>query len=151
MKRPRPVPKAIRDVIVLMVYGRPDDSAGAPVDFIEAAKLCDVKPSVVRKWLDRSEVRALLRAERRAYREAICSGNEGALKRVRDTSENGMCVVASVRTLENLNEEASRPGGNVPMQPGFVIIVQQAPQGAQAQPSPMVIEATPVRRELDQE
>jgi hypothetical protein len=37
-------------------------------------------------------------------REAVCAGNEGALKRVRDTSENGMTVCAAVRSLEQLNE-----------------------------------------------
>ena len=57
-KRPRPVPKPVRDVIVLMVRGRSDDPDGKPIDFVEAAKLCDVKPDVMRRWLDRPAVRS---------------------------------------------------------------------------------------------
>src|SRR5689334_15710687 len=94
LKRPRPIPKAVRDAITLMVYGKIDDPDCAPVDFITAAKLSGIKPDVMRRWLDRAEVRALLRSERRAFREAICAGNEAALQRVRDKSANGMVTVA---------------------------------------------------------
>ena len=149
-KRPRPVPKQIREMIVLMVYGQPDDPDGRPLDFIEAAKRCEVKPDVARRWLDRPEVRAFLHAERRAFREAICCGNESALKRVRDKSENGMCVVASVRTLENLNEEASAPGRGVPIAPGFQIVIMVPPPPQVPLGSP-AIDVTPARPELDAE
>jgi hypothetical protein len=50
-------------------------------------------------------LRALLHAERRAFRAAICAGNELSLARVRDRSENGMAVIGAVRTLENIAEE----------------------------------------------
>ena len=110
LETPKAVPKAVRDALVLMVRGRPDDPDGRPLDFIAAGKVCGIKPDVMRRWLDRPEVIKLLRAERRVYREAVCSGNEGALARVRDTSENGMCVVHAVRTLEN----SSRRGGGTP-------------------------------------
>jgi hypothetical protein len=116
-KRPQPIPRKLRDAISLMVYGRPDDQDCAPLTFIEAAKGAGIAPDVMRKYLDRPNVRALLRSERRAFREAICAGNEGALKRVRDTSQNGMCTVAAVRALEALDGEdavrspdAPRPG-----------------------------------------
>jgi hypothetical protein len=68
-------------------------------------------------------VRKLLLAERRVFRDAVCAGNEGALKRVRDKSENGMAV----RTLENLAEETTHnPRGSVTM-PGLIIQVINAP------------------------
>ena len=104
LKRPRPIPKAVRDAIALMVYGKIEDPDCAPVDFITAAKLSGIKPDVIRRWLDRAPVRALLRSERRAFREAICAGNEAALQRVRDKSANGMVTVAAVRALEQIDE-----------------------------------------------
>jgi hypothetical protein len=88
-----------------MVFGKIDDPDCKPLNFIEAAKLAGIKPDVMRRWLDRAEVRALLRSERRAFREAICAGNEAALQRVRDESANGMCVVAAVRSLEQISED----------------------------------------------
>jgi hypothetical protein len=104
LKRPRPIPRSVRDAITLMVYGKIEDPDCAPVDFITAAKLSGIKPDVMRRWLDRAPVRALLRSERRAFREAICAGNEAALQRVRDKSANGMVTVAAVRALEQIDE-----------------------------------------------
>jgi hypothetical protein len=103
-ERPRPIPKAVRLAVALMVAGKRDDPDCAPLSFIEAAKLAGIKPDVMRRYLDRTNVRALLRSERRTFREAICAGNEGALRRVRDKSANGMVVVASVRALEQLGD-----------------------------------------------
>jgi hypothetical protein len=125
-KKPRTVPKKVRDAIVFMVRGRPDDADGKPIDFIEAAKLADVKPDIMRQWLDRPEARAFLRAERVAFRAAVCAGNELALKRVRDGSENGMAVIGSVRALEQIDEEETRPNrGGIVQTPGFVIVINQ--------------------------
>ena len=93
------------------------------MDFIEAGKLAGIKPDVMRRWLDRPEVIKLIRAERRAFRESICAGNELALKNVRDKSENGMAVINSVRTLEQLHEDKSKPGwsGDRIVMPGLVV------------------------------
>jgi hypothetical protein len=96
LQRPRPIPRRVRDVITLMVYGRIDDESCAPVDFVEASNLAGIKPDVMRRWLDRAEVRALLLKERKAFRAAICAGNEQALQRVRDKSLNGMATVAAM-------------------------------------------------------
>src|SRR5258706_15530499 len=105
-KKPAPVPKKVKTAIEIMVRGRPDDEDAKPVDFVEAAKLAGVEAWVVRQWIDRAEGRKFLAAERRAFREAVCAGNELALKRVRDTSENGMAVIGSVRALEDISEDA---------------------------------------------
>jgi hypothetical protein len=124
-KKPAVVPKKVRAAIVLMVRGRPDDEDNKPLDFVEAAKLADVQAYVVRNWLDRTEGRKYLAAERVAFRITVCAGNELALKRVRDTSENGMAVIGSVRALEGLDEEAKSSGrGGIQQAPGFVIVIQ---------------------------
>jgi hypothetical protein len=144
-KKQATVPKKVRDAIKIMVRGRPDDEAAKPVDFVEAAKLADVNSWVVRQWLDRVEGRAFLKAERRAFRDAVCAGNELALKRVRDTSENGMAIIGSVRALEQIDEEAQVHGrGGVQQTPGLIINIINAP-GAQPRtipgtPAPVTIE-----------
>jgi hypothetical protein len=138
-QRPRPLPKHVRRMLELMVRGRPDDPDYAPLSFIEAGRLAGIKPDIARKWLDRPEVRSFLRAERKAFREAINCGNEAALARVRDTSDNGLAVVRSVQALEQLDEQhATREGRGGPALPGFVILVSNAP--ANMQRSPVVIE-----------
>jgi hypothetical protein len=126
-KKPRPIPKAVRAAIQAMVYGREGDDECKPLDFIEAAKECGVKPDVMRRWFDYPHFVALLRAERKAFRTAICAGNEAALRRQRDTSRNGMVVVAAVRGLEQLDDhEAARPQGEH-HSPGIVIRIVQPP------------------------
>jgi len=145
-KRPRPIPRAVRDAINLMVFGKMDDADCAPLDFIEAAKLSGIKPDVMRRYLDRPSVRALLRAERRAFRDAICAGNELALRKVRDQSRNGMASIAAVRALEQLDEQDhGRPGDSDKQMPGLTIIIEQ-PQ----HPAPVTtIDVTPHGRNTD--
>jgi hypothetical protein len=50
----------VRNAITLMVYSKLDDPDRKPLDFIEAAKLAEIKLDVMRRYLDRAEVRALL-------------------------------------------------------------------------------------------
>jgi hypothetical protein len=133
-KRPQPIPRKLRDAISLMVYGRPDDPDCAPLAFIDAAKASGIAPDVMRKYLDRPNVRALLRSQRRAFREAICAGNEGALKRVRDTSQNGMCTVAAVRALEALDGEDAVRSPDAP-RPGVTIVVRQVTEPSPVSPA----------------
>jgi hypothetical protein len=138
--KPR-VPKYVRQMLELMARGRPDDPDCAPLSFIEAAKTVGMKPDVARRWLDRSEVRRLLLAERRVFRDALSAGNEGALARVRDKSENGMAVIGAVRTLEQLSEDdTTRTHSGIATSPGFVIVIKDGP--SQPSPAPM-IDVTP--------
>jgi hypothetical protein len=154
-QRARPIPANVRQACGLMVYGRDDDPDCKPLDMIEAAKTAGVKPDVFRRWLDRSNVRAYLMAERRTFRSAVCAGNEAALKRVRDDSPNGMAVVASVRALEQIDEEGQTGRPHDP-KPGVTIrivnVVQQAPAPSAApmieinpQPSPRPMSPPPPR------
>jgi hypothetical protein len=141
LKRLRPIPRPVRTAITLMVYGKIEDPDCAPLDFITAAKLSGIKPDVMRRWLDRAEVRALLRSERRAFREAICAGNEAALQRVRDKSANGMVTVAAVRALEQIDEAEPHRRGPQESPHVTIRIVQVA---APAAASITTIEAKPV-------
>ena len=88
LKRPRPIPKKVGAAIVMMVRGLPDDEDQRPLSFIAAAKAAGIGPDTMRRYLDRPEVIVMLRRERRAYREALCGGNEGA--RRRSATEVGM-------------------------------------------------------------
>jgi hypothetical protein len=109
-----------------------------------------IKPDVMRRYLDRPDVRALLLAERRAFRAAICGGNEGALLRVRETAQNGMAVVAAVRALEELEAPRDERGVNVTVntavgvggiRPGYVI---RLPKYDEPPAAPLEAEAQPV-------
>lgn len=140
LKRLRPIPRPVRTAITLMVYGKIEDPDCAPVDFITAAKLSGIKPDVMRRWLDRAPVRALLRSERRAFREAICAGNEQALRRVRDKSANGMVTVAAVRALEQINEDP-HSRGVAPESPHITINI--VPPPALSAPPMKVLEHLP--------
>jgi hypothetical protein len=140
LKRPQPMPAKLREAICLMVYGHPDDIDCRALSFIEAAQETRIKPDVMRRYLDRPDVmrryldrpdvRALLLAERRAFRAAVCGGNEGALLRVRETAQNGMAVVAAVRALEELENPRQGSGVTVnvgvrqDIRPGYVIRLQ---------------------------
>jgi hypothetical protein len=134
--KPQPIPRAVRQAIKLMVYGDPDDPDGRPLPFIEAGKACGVKPDTMRRYLHRPNVCALLRAERRLFREAINAGNEGALMRIRDKSPNGMAVIGSVRALEQLDDADStaRLGAGVRPPPGLIVVVNTLA------PAPRVVE-----------
>ena len=73
------------------------------VDFIEAARRCEIAPDVMRKVLGRSEVQTLLRQERRIHLAGICAGNPTALRLVRDAPQgNQNAKVAAARVLEEL-------------------------------------------------
>jgi hypothetical protein len=126
-QRPRPIPANVKAVIHLMVWGDDANPDALPLDLIAACAAADVKPYRMRRYLDRPAVIAHLRAEHRKFREVVCSGNTAALRRVRDTSENGMAIVGAVRALDGMQaEEAAR--ADAPS-PGITlrIIHQQAP------------------------
>jgi hypothetical protein len=120
LQRPRPIPGKVKEACLLMIYGRADDAEAVPLDFVQSAKLVGIRPNIFRKWLHKPAVVQFIRRERAAFRTAICAANEYALRKVRDTSANGMCVVASVRQLEGIDEVAStRPAAM--QQPGITI------------------------------
>jgi hypothetical protein len=149
-KRPRPIPKAVRAAIKLMVHGDPDDQDGRPLPFIEAGKQCGIKPDTMRRYIHRPDIVMLLRAERKAFREAICAGNEGALLRVRETSPNGMAVIGSVRALEHLSEEDGAPGrpGFIRQMPGLTVVINAfSGKAAASTDAGPIVDVTPAGHE----
>jgi hypothetical protein len=137
--RPRPIPKVVREACLLMIYGDPDDEDGTPIDFIGAAKQVGMRPDTLRKYLTRPQVIGFLRSERRAFREAVCAGNELALQRVRDgdSHSNPMARVQAVRALEQLGDEALGGVGTGRDHAGITIrILSPTPQ-------PPTIDVTP--------
>ena len=142
-QRARPIPADVKAVIHLMVWGDDANPDALPLDMIAACAAAGVKPYRMRRYLDRPAVIAHLRAEHRKFREVVCSGNTAALRKVRDTSENGMAIVASVRALDGMQgEDAAR--ADAPS-PGVTIrIINEAPQPAPIDitpKSPRIIDA----------
>ena len=88
-----------------MVWGNDANPDALPLDLIAACAAAGINPYRMRRYLDRPAVIAHLRAEHRKFREVVCCGNAAALGKVRDTSENGMAIVASVRALDGMQTE----------------------------------------------
>jgi hypothetical protein len=143
-KRPKPIPPRVKAACLLMIYGntdgKPDDDA-APIDFVTAARTVGIRPHQFRRWLHTPQVIGLIRRERAAFRQALCCGNELALKRVRDTSKNPMGVVASVRALQQMGDD---PHGRAvePISPRVTINIVPA-QPTPALPDPITIDVEP--------
>lgn len=147
-KRPKRIPANVKAAIQLMVRGRESDPTCQPLGMIEAAKEVGMDGYHLRKWLDRGEVRAMLFAERKAFRLAILGGNEAALLKVRDTSENGMATVAAVKALEQIeiDSKTAGKGGSSETRPGMIIQIINAPQSGSApaaRPTGITIDVTP--------
>ena len=136
-QRLRPIPADVKAVIHLMVWGDDANPDALPLDLIAACAVARVQPYRMRRYLDRPSVIAHLRAEHRKFREVTCCGNTAALRRVRDTSPNGMAIVASCRALDG--SQAEDAGRASAPSPGITLrIISQ----------PMPIDITPEPRRL---
>ena len=107
------------------------------MNLIDACTAADITPFVARRFLDRPGVIAHLRAELRKRRAVDCCGNPAALRRVRDTSQNSMAVVAAVRAMDGMQaEDVGRADG---VSPGITLrIIHQ-----QTLPAPIDITPRP--------
>jgi hypothetical protein len=136
-RRPQPIPAKVRAAVRAMVWGADDDPDAKPLNLVDAAKAAGIAGYVLRRYLDRPGVIAFLRSERRVFREAICAGNEGALRTIRDGAANTMSRVAAIRQLEQMEaEEDARPTGN-PAGLTIRIVAAGAPE------PPPVVDVTP--------
>jgi len=139
-QRPRPIPADVKRVIHLMTWGDDANPDALPLDMIAACAAARVAPYRMRRYLDRPAVIAHLRAEHRKFREVVCCGNTAALRKVRDTSPNGMAIVASCRALEGQQSEdgarASAPS------PGIVLNIHPPATIETPRPSPITIDAS---------
>ncbi len=142
-KKPRPLPAKVKAMIGFMVRGDPADTEAKPLDFIAAGGLAGIAPDVARRWLDRTNFRTALKAERRAFRDALCAGNELALARIRG-GDNAMAAVRSIQLLEQLDEVESARSGSVPRTPGLIIQIISGPYASSptvtATPAPLTID-----------
>src|SRR5437660_9783852 len=117
-KKPRPLPAKVKAMIGFMVRGDPADTEAKPLDFIAAGGLAGIAPDVARRWLDRTNFRTALKAERRAFRDALCAGNELALARIRG-GDNATAAVRRIQLLEELDEVEPAVSGPGPRPPGL--------------------------------
>jgi hypothetical protein len=143
MRRPQPIPPRIKQALLAMVYGREGDAEPVPLDFIEAAAVAGIRANILRRWLHKPSVVLFLRRERAAFRAAICASNEFFLRKVRNTSENGMAVIGAVRGLEDLSEREITSSRGTQQTPGIVINI------VPAQSEPKTIEHVEPLPELD--
>ena len=95
-------------------------------DLVGASKVAKMDIAKLRHVLGKSYVRQYMRELRQLEVEALCLGNAAALRKVRDTSENGMAVCQAVAKAEQIrakfHEEDNAPGsGARQMLPGLII------------------------------
>jgi hypothetical protein len=145
-RRPRPIPKRVQLACRLMIYGDPaagDDAK--PLTFVQAARSVGIEPYRLRRWLDRTPVIQLIRRERAIFRRPLCCANESTLARVRDTSENGMAVIAAVRGLEDLDAAEIAQTRTQGQTPGVVIVISSPRDNTAPAPAPApMIDARPM-------
>jgi hypothetical protein len=84
-------------------------------------------------------------AERQIALEAFCLGSPAALAKVRDESENGMAVVASIKAGEQLRTGALEEEGRAQKrQPGLqIVIVSSDGTKEVAHHQPPLLDVTP--------
>jgi hypothetical protein len=115
-------------------------------DLAAAAKEAGLSTYWLRRYMKRPEVIRYMREERQALIEEVCAGNPMALARVRDSSENGMAVVAAVRQAELLRQNVVDEAGGVEGRlPGLQIVIVQPGVGKVLQeigPATPMIEAS---------
>jgi hypothetical protein len=137
-ERPRQIPQSVRAAALKMIH--------EGCDLVLAAQASGLRPDTLRRWLHRPELVGFLRRERAAYRQAICAGNEHALKSIRDEpGGNAVAKVNSIKCLEDMNEEGSlRRSSDVPSAGVTIRILNIAPQPAPIDvtpPSAQIIDA----------
>jgi hypothetical protein len=116
-------------------------------DLAAAALAAGITTYRLREALKKSYVRQYLYHEKQALLEAVSAGNPLALKQVRDTSDNGMAVVAAAKAIEMMKQEGQEiTGGPLRQLPGVTIIIEAANGRAEQVIGPRMplIEARPV-------
>jgi hypothetical protein len=99
-------------------------------DVVAAAKEAGLEPRKLREYLKRAEVVRYVRAERQAFVDEVCLGNPAALARIRDTAENTMASVASIRQLEQMRQGGANEAGGLGQRvPGLQIVIMQPGHG----------------------
>jgi hypothetical protein len=109
----------------------------------------------LREALQKPHVRKWIADERRLQLDAICAANPEALRKIRDSSENDMARVNSVKTLETMKELVD-PSARVGMPqhaPGLVVQIINYDGSVQTiggpPPAPPMIDVTSDRETLE--
>jgi hypothetical protein len=93
-------------------------------DLVAAAQHAGIAPVELRRYMGKPQVRRYALEQRQIALEVFCAGSPAALTRVRDESENGMAVVASVKAGEQLRVGAIEAEGAMQRrQPGLTVVV----------------------------
>jgi hypothetical protein len=110
------VPQKVREAFRLL-----QDDPGMTLQIAAAAvKMSTYK---LREALQKPHVRKWIADERRLQLDAICAANPEALRKIRDSSENDMARVNSVKTLETLKElgDPAVRAGAITAAPGLIV------------------------------
>lgn len=98
----------------------------------------------LREALKRPHVKQYYSAQIEVLRENERARNIHALVQVRDQTGNQMARVQAVKALEQLSDEANRPGGNHAVQvPGLTIVIGSPAHPAIAPANPPMIDVSP--------
>lgn len=113
-------------------------------DSIEkAAAHAGLQVFLLKRYLNLTHVRRHLYDERQVRLDVARAGNVPALIKVRDTSENGMAIVAAAKTLEQIGVDNEQDGvGSPKQQAAGVTIIIQSRDNPQVL-TPPVIDVTP--------
>jgi hypothetical protein len=116
-------------------------------DLVAAAAHAGMKAYELRRQMGRPHVRRYSLEQRQIALEAFCLGSPAALTKVRDTSENGMAIVASIKAGEMLKVGAIEAEAAAQRRmPGLSIVLVQQGGGelvAYQPPAPMLDVTTP--------
>jgi hypothetical protein len=124
-------------------------------DLVEAARHAGMPAHELRREMGKAHVRRYSLEQRQLALEAFCLGSSAALAKVRDESENGMAIVASVKAGEQLRIGAVEAEASAQKRaPGLSIVILQPATGERHvayQPPPLldivpVPEAVPATR-----
>jgi hypothetical protein len=96
-------------------------------DYQAAALHAQITTLELRRSMGQPHVRRYALEQRQLALEAFCLGSPAALAKVRDLSENGMAVVASIKAGEQLRVGAIEEEGRAQKRlPGLQIVIVQS-------------------------
>jgi transposase-like protein len=121
----RRIPAKVKASVIAMVT--------EGIDLVAAAQANNLRPASLRQWLHRPEVAALVRSERKAYRQAILCAAEHALADVMNNAENSQARVNAAKAIIEVDrDEYAHPHAGERTLPGVtirILNVTAAPTG----------------------
>jgi hypothetical protein len=120
-------------------------------DDLQAAALhAGISLPELRRYMGKPQVRRYSLEQRQIALERFCLGSPAALTRVRDGSENGMAVVASIKAGELLRVGAVQEDGAAQKRaPGLQIVILNDGARHVAYQPPQMLDVTPSAPEAE--